>query len=299
MTARVLLTGSCGLVGRALARRFEAEGVRVAGLDLRAAGADQGDVCDPASVARALRGCDGVVHLAAVSRVVWGEHDPDLCWRTNVEGLRNVLRCAAASPGRPWLVFASSREVYGAAEGLPATEQCPLRPLNVYGRSKVEGERLVAEARREGVRACTIRLSNVFGDPADHPDRVVPAFARAAAEGKPLRVDGAQVTLDFTHLDDVCRGIAAVTGLLREGGEPPGPIHFVTGTPTSLGELAALAVRVAGTSSVVWRSEPRRFDVERFFGSPARAKELLGWAPEVGLEEGVRRLVSAFRRLAR
>jgi len=193
------------------------------------------------------------------------------------------------------LGFSSSREVYGQPELLPATEDAPLRPVNVYGRSKVEGELLVAEAQRAGLRACTIRLSNVFGSTSDHADRVVPAFARAAALGAELRVDGLGHTFDFTHIDDVTRGIVALIGLLAAGGSPPAPIHFVSGRPTTLEELANLAVGLGQAGSSIRPAAPRNFDVARFFGDPSRAKALLGWRPLVRLEDGLARLVQGFR----
>jgi len=295
MKQRILITGSSGLVGTALTSALLAEGSDVVRFDLRARGEAYGDVRDRALVHDTVARVDGVVHLAAVSRVVWGERDPELCWATNVGGLRNVLEAAAQSERRPWLVFASSREVYGQPELLPATENAPLRPVNVYGRSKMEGEHLVAEAQRAGLRACTIRLSNVFGSTSDHADRVVPAFARAAALGAELRVDGLGHTFDFTHIDDITRGIVALIGLLAAGGSPPAPIHFVSGRPTTLGELANLAVRLGQAGSSIRPAAPRDFDVARFFGDPSRAKALLGWQPLVPLDEGLARLVQAFR----
>jgi nucleoside-diphosphate-sugar epimerase len=295
MNHRILITGSSGLVGSALVPALTSLGVEVARLDITANGAARGDVRDRERLRRAIAGADGVIHLAAVSRVLWGERDPELCWSTNVTGLQNVLELAASSPARTWVIFASSREVYGQPDRLPATEDCRVRPVNVYGRSKVEGEQLVSAAQRDGVRACTIRLSNVFGSTADHADRVVPAFARAAVLGHDLRVDGADHTFDFTHIDDVTRGIVALTELLGSRGVVPPPIHFVSGIPTTLGELAAMAIRIAGTSSGVRLATPRDFDVARFFGSSARAEALLGWKPRVHLEEGLTRLIQAFR----
>jgi nucleoside-diphosphate-sugar epimerase len=295
MNDGILITGSSGLVGTALKSALLAEGCDVVGLDIRARGEARGDVRDQARVDEAVTGVDGIIHLAAVSRVVWGERDPQLCWATNVGGLRNVIEAAARSPRMPWLIFASSREVYGQPEVLPATEDAPLRPVNVYGRSKTEGELLVAEAQRVGVRACTVRLSNVFGSTSDHVDRVVPAFARAAVLGDELRVDGLDHTFDFTHIDDVARGVVALTKLLAAGDAPPPPIHFVSGRPTTLGELASLAADLTQSSSLIRSAAPRDFDVERFFGDPSRARALLGWQPLVRLEDGLAQLIKGFR----
>ncbi|WP_280553477.1 NAD(P)-dependent oxidoreductase [Halomonas sp. 25-S5] len=294
MNHRILVTGSSGLLGTALTSALSIRGSEVVPFDLRALGDAWGDIQDRNGIQDALAGVDGIIHLAAVSRVIWGERDPELCWATNVGGLRNVLDAAQKSTHKPWLIFASSREVYGQPDRLPANEHCPLRPVNIYGRSKLEGEAQVREARRAGLRACTIRLSNVFGSTEDYNDRVVPAFARAAAMGQDLRVDGLNHTFDFTHIDDVTRGIVALTELLLADEPAPLPIHFVSGRPTTLGELASLAVRFAQSNSRVRLADPRDFDVARFFGNPARAKAQLGWQPRVRLEDGVARLVNAF-----
>lgn len=295
MNNRILITGSSGLVGSALASASSSRGLDVVRFDLRAHGEAHGDIRDRNRLRESVADVDGVIHLAAVSRVIWGEQDPELCWATNVGGLRNVLELAAASPSTPWVMFASSREVYGQPDQLPADEDWPVRPVNVYGRSKVEGERLVAEARRSGVRACIVRLSNVFGSVDDHVDRVVPAFARAAALGHELRVDGADHIFDFTHIDDVTRGIVSLSELLGTSDCVPPPIHFVSGVPTTLGRLATLAIQISRSRSTLRTAPPRDFDVARFFGSPARAEALLGWRPRVSLEEGLTRLIQSYR----
>ena len=286
---RILITGSEGLIGRALRAALEARGAEVVGLDLLGIGREHGDVRSLARVRDALGGCDGVVHLAAVSRVLWGEQDPEGCWSTNVGGLRNVLQALDEGKRPPWLLFASSREVYGQPRRLPATEDTPLRPVNVYGRSKAEGERLVEEAGAGGLRAATVRLSNVYGSARDHADRVIPAFARAAVSGSTIRIDGAECTFDFTHIDDTIRGMVAVAGRLAKGQELP-PVHLVTGRPTTLGELAGLAVALAGDRASITEAPPRSFDVARFHGSPDRARKLLGWTPRVVLRDGLERL---------
>jgi UDP-glucose 4-epimerase len=298
MKHRILITGSSGLVGTALAAALRAEGTLVVPFDLRARGEAKGDIRDRVRLREALSGVEGIIHLAAVSRVVWGERDPELCRATNVLGLKGMLELAAEAPLKPWLIFASSREVYGQAERLPVVEECALRPVNLYGRSKVEGERLVAEARNAGVRACTIRLSNVYGSTGDHPDRVVPAFARAAGLGQELRVDGLDHTFDFTHVDDVVRGIVALGEQLTVGESPPPPIHFVSGIPTTLGQLASLAIRMGQSGATMRAAAARNFDVARFYGDAARARALLGWVPRVPLDEGLDRLVRAFRSFA-
>ncbi len=279
----LLITGSAGLVGRHLARRFAA----VRGYDLR----HGEDVLDERALEAAMAAADGVVHLAAVSRVIWGEREPDRCVRVNRDGTAAVLRAALRAPRRPWVLFASSREVYGEPDRLPVGEDAPLAPINVYGRTKVDGERLTLEARSAGLTTAVVRLSNVYGCADDHADRVVPAFARAAATGGTLRLDGAENTFDFTHIDDVVAGLALLAARLGAGEADLPPVHLVSGTATTLAQLAALAVELGGDRARVVEAPARRYDVARFVGDPTRARALLGWAPRVDLRAGLARLV--------
>jgi nucleoside-diphosphate-sugar epimerase len=297
----ILVTGSSGLIGSALATFLETRNFTVRRLDLRGTGDGFGDVRDRKKLAEAVTGASGVVHLAAVSRVITGEQNPALCRETNIGGVENLLDGVLRQPSaaRPWVVFASSREIYGQQEKLPVSEDATPAPANVYAQTKVDGERLVSAA---GLRTAIVRFSNVYGSSIDHADRVVPAFCRAAVTGKELRVDGAENTFDFTHIDDVIRGIGAVVAQFVTGVTTLPPVHFVSGVPTTLGELAAAAIRIAreftgtnvNTGAAIRNAPPRAYDVARFYGNPARAKTLLGWKAEVSLETGLRRLITDF-----
>lgn len=296
MKQTILLTGSRGLIGSTLAPKLSEAGYDIRQFDIRAEqAAHRGDVLDRHAVHEAARGCCGIIHLAAVSRVVWGERDPELCMGTNVDGTNNVIGAALGAPARPWILLASSREVYGQPEHLPANEDTPFRPMNVYARSKVEAEGALVDARDAGVRTAIVRFSNVYGSTADHADRVVPAFAQAAAQGTTIRLEGAEHTFDFTHVDDVARGVLRIVGLLESGESRLPAIHLVTGIPTTLSELAQLAMEAGGNALPVEHAPARSYDVARFYGDPCRAEALLSWRPRVALRAGVSRLVNDYR----
>lgn len=288
----ILVTGSSGLIGRHLGVRLARENYEVRSFDLKRS--LQEDVRDKDSIERALGGVRGIVHLAAISRVVYGESAPDECWATNVEGLRSVINCALNSRLKPWLIFVSSREIYGNASQSPTNEDAPEAPLNTYARSKVAGEHLVKAARSQGLTANICRLSTVYGATDDYPDRVLPAFCRAAAEGGRIRIDGAKTVLDPTHVEDVVEGLCRLTAETAAGRLLPA-VHFVSGRGYSLQEIADIAIQAGGKSTSVTVQAPRAYDVNRFVGDPSRAKSLLGWSPVIDLENGVRRLVEAFR----
>jgi nucleoside-diphosphate-sugar epimerase len=157
----ILVTGSRGLIGSAIVSRLRDHGQKVRTFDVR--DDVRHDICDPAALAAALDGVDGVIHLAAISRVVWAQRYPALAWNTNVDAFANLVDLALAAPRRPWIVFASSREVYGEQATPSVDETAMLAPMNVYARSKVAGEELVARAVAEGLAANAVRFSSVYG----------------------------------------------------------------------------------------------------------------------------------------
>ena len=290
------MTGSAGLIGTALTRALRRRNTSVIGLDLRAGSQLQLDVRALSSRVSELGRVTGIVHLAAVSRVVHGEQNPALCRSVNIDGTREVLDTAARLPLRPWVIFASSREVYGEQSALPVREDAELKPLNVYARSKVEAEQSIWRARTGGVPACIVRFSNVYGSVHDHPDRVVPAFAAAAARGGKLRVDGLEGILDFTHVSDVAAGVLGLISFLDASDrELPPPIHFVSGVPTSLGALAELALEFGSPGTSMFPAQPRNFDVHYFYGDPSGAAALLGWRSSIDIRAGFLRLINDFR----
>ena len=295
--ATILLTGSEGLVGRALRPSLMAQGHAVVGLDLALplAHPERGDIVDRADLMHRCRRVDGIVHLAAVARVRHAEADPARCRAVNVGGTENVIAAALAAPRRPWVLVASSREVYGEPAQIPVVESDPIAPINVYGRSKAACEEAALAGRGEGLRVAILRFANVYGSIHDHPDRVVPSFCRAAAQGAAMRVEGSGYTFDFTHVSDVVRGIEAAMRLLEAGRDDLRPIHLASGQATTLGELAKMANAAGGDRSRIEQVDNQAFNVSCFVGDPKRAREVLGWQTEVPLAAGVRQLVADFR----
>lgn len=291
----LLITGSAGLIGTALTRYLEHRGTAVVGVDLRTPSPDQcDDVAHLDLLSEKFSGITGVVHLAAVSRVIDGERDPARCWRMNVEVTRRLLENTRRVSSRPWFIYASSREVYGLQKDQPVAEDAPLQPLNVYARSKLAAEGLVSEARESGVSTSILRFANVYGSITDHIDRVVPAFVSAGVAGGVLRVDGGDCIFDLNHVDDVVRGIAMVIEQLsaRESDLPP--LHFVSGRGTSLFELATMCRKFGNGRAQIHEAPSRNFDVHQFVGDPRRAQSVLGWRSTIDLASGLSRLAQQF-----
>lgn len=291
----VLITGSHGLIGTALRQQLARNGIATRGIDLRATPPDHRlDICDSDAVAALVGDVEGIVHLAAVSRVVDGERDPERCDAVNIEATRSILAAALAAPRRPWVVYASSREVYGQQDVQPVSEDAPFRPMNTYARSKVAAEALCEAARAEGLATSIVRFSSVYGSVADHATRVVPAFVAAGMRGGTLSIEGARHTFDLTHVDDVADGLLRLIHVLGAGERGLPPIHFVSGAGTTLGELAEIAIRLGGGRASAELAPARSFDIHSFVGDPARAQRLLGWRVTTPLATGLARLAADF-----
>lgn len=297
LTMRILVTGSAGLIGRVLVEQLTTAGMSTIGYDTARPPEhpEHGDILDADRLRSVCRTVDGVVHLAAVARVKHAEADPEACHRVNVLGTRHVVDAIMASGARAWLVHASSREVYGDPQRLPVTENDPIAPRNVYGRSKAAAEGIVAEARARGLRAAVLRFANVYGSTHDHPDRVVPAFCRAAASGGTIRVEGVGYTFDFTHVEDVAHGVLAAIDRLAAGRRDLPPVHLASGRATRLEALAELAYEAGGRIAPIEHRANFAYNVACFVGDPSRAADTLGWRVKIPVEEGVQRLVAAFR----
>lgn len=243
----ILMTGHLGLVGRHLKPLLEKQGYCIKGFDL----ADgSGDICRSDQLKQAISGVTGVVHLAAVSRVIWGELNPELCWQTNAIASERLLKIACEQADvKPWVLVASSREVYGQADALPVSDSNLVKPVNVYGRAKAYMEKRAIEAREYRLNTAVIRLANVYGCTKDHKDRVLPAFCLNAVRKADLRVDGSDHLFDFTHVSDTVKGLSLVVEQLEQNERNLPPTHLLPGMGTTLGEAAEMAIKFAGSHS--------------------------------------------------
>lgn len=290
---RIVITGSAGLVGQELLNRASSPltDCEIVPVDI---------ILDPTSDFRlpalwsSIGAFDGVIHLGAISRVAWGEERPDLCRSVNVDGTRQAI--AAAESQGAWLLFASSREVYGDPKRLPVREDDQLAPINHYGRSKRDGEELIAEARQRGLRSAIVRLSSVYGNRRDHPDRVIPALVSRALAGHELVLTGGDHVFDFVHVRDVVDALVILIEQMTGGAHNPPTAHLATGVATSLHTLALLAIDVTNSVSIIRSVGPRAFDVSGFVGDPAFARNILGWEAATDLRRGVAEVAEDLRR---
>ena len=291
---RILVTGGGGFIGANLVRLLLDEGARVTVLDDWSAGRREylaglevdfvdGDVRDAALVQEAARGHDGVVHLAAQTGVPGSLADPRKDCEVNVVGTLNVLEaCRSAAIER--LVFASSNAPLGRQRP-PATEDKAPLPVSPYGASKLAAEAYcLAYHGSWGLGAIALRFGNVYGPFCAHKSSVVAKFFGDMTARGELTIDGdGRQTRDFIYVGDLCKAV-----LLALGSEVGGEVfQIATGIETSVLELASLVQRVAGEEARVGHGPSRQADIRRNYASIQKVRAMLGWEPEVGLEEGL------------
>ena len=302
---RALVTGTAGFIGSNLAGRLLDDGNEVHGVD---ALTPYYDPADKRANLQDLVGRDGfafdeldlrdadlgplvdvdvVFHLAAQPgvRASWGATFEDYVGHNIMATQRLLEACRSADPS-PRIVMASSSSVYGEAERHPTPEDVTPRPVSPYGVTKLAGEALLtAYAANFGVASVALRYFTVYG-PGQRPDMAFHKFLRAALLDAPIEVfgDGEQ-TRDVTFVDDaVAATIAAATA---EGAA--GPVNVGGGSQVALNEVLEAIERITGRELRIERSETAPGDVRHTSADLGRAREMLGYAPRVGLEDGLQR----------
>jgi UDP-glucuronate 4-epimerase len=239
---------------------------------------------------RVTAGASGVIHLAGLAGVRPSFADPAHYAVVNLEGTATLLD-AAQRAGTPLFVFASSSSVYGNATPLPASEEAAaIDPESPYAASKRAGELLVSSMLRKTpeMRAPLLRFFTVYG-PWQRPEMAITSFLRNILAGKPVTLFGdGSMRRDFTHVDDIVRGILASMERAPAG---PRPYNLGSGAPVTLAELLDAMGRAAGRSITIERAPVPLGDVAATFADISRARTELGWQPRISLEEGLATVV--------
>lgn len=305
MKKKVLITGADGFIGSHLT-----EALVRAGYDVRAfvlynsfntwgwldrCGADvqgqfevfAGDVRDPNGVREAMKGCDAVLHLAALIAIPYSYHSPDTYVDTNVKGTLNIVQ-AARDLGVSRVVQTSTSEVYGTARFVPITEEHPLQGQSPYSASKIGADQIAMSFHASfATPVVLLRPFNTYG-PRQSARAVIPTIMTQIASGKRrIRLGAVHPTRDFNYVEDTVEGFIAALRAERAVGET---INLGSNFEISIGDTAHAIAEAMGTTIEIetddQRLRPAKSEVERLWASNDKARELLGWTPRHGGREG-------------
>jgi len=260
-----------------------------------------GDIRDPNGVRTAMKGCDAVLHLAALIAIPYSYHSPDTYVETNIRGTLNVLQ-AARDLDVSHVLHTSTSEVYGTAQASPITEEHRLQGQSPYSASKIGADQLALSFERSfGTPVTVVRPFNTYG-PRQSARAVIPTIITQIAAGRRIvKLGSVHPTRDFNFVTDTVEGFLAALGTKAGIGEV---INIGSGFEISIGDTAKTIAELMGAPFEIEqdavRLRPERSEVDRLCASNAKAQKLLGWSPRIagieGLRKGLEQTIAWFTR---
>jgi dTDP-glucose 4,6-dehydratase len=249
-----------------------------------------GDIRDPNGVRTAMKGCDSVLHLAALIAIPYSYHSPDTYVDTNIKGTLNVVQ-AARDLGVGKVVHTSTSEVYGTARFVPITEQHPLQGQSPYSASKIGADQIAMSFHSSfGTPVTIVRPFNTYG-PRQSIRAVIPTIITQIAAGRrQIKLGALHPTRDFSYVTDTVAGFLAALTSERSIGEV---INLGCNFEISIGDTARSIADVMRVEIEIvtdnQRLRPEKSEVERLCSANDKAWEMLGWQPQYAGMDGFRR----------
>jgi len=249
-----------------------------------------GDIRDPYGVKTAMKGCDAVLHLAALIAIPYSYHSPDTYVDTNVKGTLNVLQAARElEVGR--IVHTSTSEVYGTAQFVPITEEHPLQGQSPYSATKIAADQLAYSFYAAfNLPVIIARPFNTYG-PRQSARAVIPTIMTQIMSGqRRIKLGATSPTRDFNYVKDTISGFISALHANHIVGEV---VNFGSNFEVSIGETAELIAEAMNVDIDIVTDEirlrPEKSEVNRLWADNTKAKNLLGWSPSYGGREGFKR----------
>lgn len=306
--SKFMVTGGAGFIGGHTTELLVSEGHDVVVFDNFSTGnmdnlaavankieINRADICDTAALKDAMPGVDFVIHLAAEISNTRSVEDPAWANSINVDGTLNVL-IAARDAGVKRLMMASSCAIYGDTGNQPQREDFLPHPLSPYGASKICGEHYLSVFYQiYGLETVRLRYFNVFGprqSPKSQYAAAIPIFIDRIMQGRELHIfgDGEQ-TRDFVYVENVARANYLACTAPKAAG---GVFNVASEQPIEINELVRQLRALAGREVEVIHDPPKVGDIKYSASDISKARELLGFAPLVSFEEGLKRTFAYF-----
>ncbi len=249
-----------------------------------------GDIRDPHGVKEAMKGCNVVMHLAALIAIPYSYHSPDTYVDTNIKGTLNVLQ-AAREIGVKRVVHTSTSEVYGTARFVPITEAHPLQGQSPYSATKIAADQLAYSFYSSfGLPVVIARPFNTYG-PRQSARAVIPSIITQIADGKrEIKLGAISPTRDFNYVQDTVAGFISAMNSDQGLGEV---VNFGSNFEISIGDTVNMIAEVMKAEIEIITDEnrlrPENSEVERLWADNTKAKELFGWQPRYSGREGFKR----------
>ncbi len=249
-----------------------------------------GDIRDPHGVRTAMKGCDAVLHLAALIAIPYSYHSPDTYVDTNIKGTLNIVQ-AARDLGVTKVVHTSTSEVYGTARFVPITENHPLQGQSPYSASKIGADQIAMSFHTSfGTPVTILRPFNTYG-PRQSARAVIPTIITQIANGKrEIKLGAVHPTRDFNYVTDTVAGFMAALNSEKGIGEV---INIGSNFEISIGNTARAIAEVMGVKIDILNDEqrlrPEKSEVERLWAANDKARELFGWQPQYNGLDGFHR----------
>lgn len=247
-----------------------------------------GDIRDPNGVREAMRGIDGVFHLAALIAIPFSYHSPDSYVDTNIKGTLNVLQ-AARELGTERIMITSTSEVYGTAQYVPIDEKHPFQGQSPYSATKIGADRLAESFYRSfNLPVSIVRPFNTYG-PRQSARAVIPTIITQLLSGKEeIRLGALTPTRDFNYVKDTAAGFVAIAESNKTIGEE---INIASQKEISIGELATEIINQINPKARIiceeQRLRPEKSEVNRLLGSNRKIKQLTNWESHYSLQQGI------------
>lgn len=249
-----------------------------------------GDVRDPNGVRTAMRGCDAVLHLAALIGIPYSYHSPDTYVDTNIKGTLNVVQ-AARDLGVSRVIHTSTSEVYGTAQFVPITEEHPLQGQSPYSATKIGADQIALSFHKAfATPVVVLRPFNTYG-PRQSARAVIPTIIMQIASGKrSIKLGAVTPTRDFNYVSDTVAGFVATLDAPAAVGQV---INLGSAYEISVGDTARTVAELMSAHIEIEvdadRLRPEASEVDRLLACNDKARRLLGWQPHYAGADGLRR----------